>query len=559
MKGAIMGEISRRNFLKGASLGATAIAGASLFGCSSETAQATDPASASGAAASASTTSGTSALSSVWDIAELGEPTETLDCEVCVIGAGGTGLAAGIEAKQLGMDVLCLEKRSVSGGSFIGSEGLFAVGSHWQKEAGVTFNANEIVQACLDFHHWIPSPALYQNFFNHTAETVSWLEDLGVEFDHVQGLGDSWVTWHVYAGHGAEGTGVTFMKSFGEAAEAAEVPIEYDCSGRQIIMDGDKVAGVLAERADGAVVQVNCKAVIVGTGGYGNNSEMIAEFNGADPERVTDSGVGGRDGDGLKMMVNAGAVMADAPGCIAFYGPILPGTVYGTPIQAATCMQPTLWVNQDAKRFIREDMFLKNFAYCGNAVSKQKRAFTICNHATLERYQTEGTDVGVGVYVNAGEPLETLMDDFQYLLDSNNDRVYQADTIEGLAEAAGLDAKALKATFDEHEAYVAGKEDLEFGKPQEYLFSMAEGPYYAFEVNDGFFCTCGAISVTPEAHVLDANDEIIKGLYAGGCDAGGFYGDTYDVGIAGGSCASWAINSGRFAAQSAAEYLGYSA
>lgn len=546
--------LSRRSFIKGAALTAVAAAGASLAGCATDgaakAAQAGSDVDMVGQAA-------TDTSNSVWVIGDLGTPTETMKTDVCVIGAGGTGMAAGIQCKQLGVDVICIEKENKTGGSFIGSEGLFAVGSHWQKAAGANFNANEIVQACLDFHHWVPSPALYENFFNHTAGTVDWLESLGVEFDHVQTLGDSWNTWHVYKGVGSEGTGVTFMKSFKEAADAAGLDIELNLAGKKLIVDNGKITGVLAQRDNGDVVQIDCKAVVVGTGGYADNGAMIKQLNGADPEKVYSSGQPGRDGDGIKMMVNAGARMADAPGCIAFYGPILPGTSYGTPVQASTCMQPTIWVNQDAKRFIREDMFLKNFAYAGQACSKQARVLTICNRATLQRYQDKGADVGVGVYVNAGVPLKGLLDEFDTVLKTNKS-IYQGDTIEDLAKAAGLDAETLKETFLTHESYVAPGVDLEFGKPSKYLFSMAEGPYYAFDVNDGIFCTCGAIKVTPDTQVLDTSDKAITGLYAGGCDAGGFYGDTYDVGIAGGSCASWAINSGRLAAKHAAQYIGYS-
>ncbi len=543
------GSMSRRSFIKGVTISAAASAGLTLAGCNSSNTLNSET-NTEGSASSPDS-------SGIWEIEDLGTPTETLDCELCVLGAGGTGLAAGIQAKQLGVDVICLEKKSATGGSFIGSEGLFAVGSHWQQEAGVTFNVDDIIQACLDFHHWVPSPFLYENFFNHTAGTIDWLESLGVKFDHVQALGDSWVTWHVYAGTGSEGTGVTFMKSFGAAATDIGLDIELECSGKRLVMEDGKVAGVLAIRDDGTVVRVNCKAVIIGTGGYANNKDMIASLNGADANRVTASGMDGRDGDGLKMMVDAGGKMSDAPGCIAFYGPILPGTSYGSPVQAATCMQPTLWVNQDAARFVREDMFLKNFAFCGQAVSKQDRVITICNRATLERYENQGTDVGVGVYVNAGEPLADLTKNLQDIIDKGNDRIYQGDTLAKLAEAAGLDPDALQATFDQHKKYVASGADLEFGKPAKYLFSMAEGPYYAFEVNDGLFCTCGAIKVTPATEVKDSDGNIIRGLYAGGCDAGGFYGDTYDVGIAGGSCASWAINSGRLAAKHAAVFLGY--
>ena len=73
---------------------------------------------------------------------------------------------------------------------------------------------------------------------------------------------------------------------------------------------------------------------------------------------------------------------------------------------------------------------------------------------------------------------------------------------------------------------------------------------------NGYFTTVGGIKVTPKTEVLDENDQVIPGLYAGGSDAGGLYGDTYDVGIAAGSQASWAINSGRLAAKNGARYLG---
>jgi len=545
--------VSRRDFLKGASIGAAAIAGLSLSACG--TASSTSTATAE-TAATASTSR--SAASDVWALDQVGEPTETLDYELCVIGGGGTGLAAGIQAMQLGVNVIVLEKNAATGGAFVGSEGLFAVGSHWQKEAGADFNTNEIIQACLDFHHWIPSAALYQNFFEHTAGSVDWLEDLGVEFDHVQSLGDSWVTWHVYKGIGSEGTGVTFMKSFGEAAKKIGLPIELNCTAKKIVMENGKVAGVIAEREDGTVIRVNCQAAVVGTGGYAANGDMIHALNGAPADRVYDSGAfAHREGQGLKMMVDAGATMADGAGCIAWYGPIAPDMTYGTPLQASTCMQPTLWVDQNAKRFVREDMFLKNFAYAGNAVAKRDRVLTIINRATLERYQEKGSDVGVGVYVNAGSPLPGLLDEVDAYVAKANGRVFTSDTIRGLAEACGLDADALEETFEQHEKYVADGADLEFGKPSKYLFSMAEGPYYAFDVNDGIFCTCGGIKVAPDTEVVNDQDEVIEGLYAGGCDAGGFYGDTYDVGIAGGSCASWAINSGRLAAKHAAALLGH--
>lgn len=534
----VASQMSRRMFVAGTA--AAGVAGAALSGA--RLARANEAAEAAGP----------------WALEELGEPTETIDVDMCVLGAGGTGLAAAIQATQLGLDVVVLEKQAMVGGSFVGTEGLFAVGSHWQDEAGESFTADEVIIECLDYHHWIPNPALYEEFFTRTAETVDWLEGLGVVFDHVQALGDSRNCWHVYEGEGSEGTGVTFMKSFSAAADELGIRIELECPGKQLIMDGGKVAGVLAKRSDGTVVQVNAPVVVVGTGGYANNGDVIRDLNGADPTRITPSGMAGRDADGLKMMRAAGGQLAAQAGTIMFYGPILPGTSYGSEIQAATSMQPHLWVNQDAERFVNEDMFLKNFAYAGNAVHNQERTLTVCTQAIIDRYIDEGPDVGVGVYVNAGSPLTKLADQLADAMEDEESApyIFKADTVEELAQAAGLDPEKLAATVEAYNEMCAAGADTRFSKPAEYMRALEEGPFYAFEVFNGYFTTVGGIKVTPQTEVLDDTNTVIPGLYAGGSDAGGLYGDTYDVGIAAGSQASWAINSGRLAAKNGASYLG---
>ena len=534
----VASQMSRRMFVAGTA--AAGVAGAALGGA--RLARANEAAEAAGP----------------WALEELGEPTETIDVDMCVLGAGGTGLAAAIQATQLGLDVVVLEKQAMVGGSFVGTEGLFAVGSHWQDEAGESFTADEVIIECLDYHHWIPNPALYEEFFTRTAETVDWLEGLGVVFDHVQALGDSRNCWHVYEGEGSEGTGVTFMKSFSAAADELGIRIELECPGKQLIMEGGKVAGVLAKRSDGTVVQVNAPVVVVGTGGYANNGDVIRDLNGADPTRITPSGMAGRDADGLKMMRAAGGQLAAQAGTIMFYGPILPGTSYGSEIQAATSMQPHLWVNQDAERFVNEDMFLKNFAYAGNAVHNQERTLTVCTQAIIDRYIDEGPDVGVGVYVNAGSPLTKLADQLADAMEDEESApyIFKADTVEELAQAAGLGPEKLAATVEAYNEMCAAGADTRFSKPAEYMRALEEGPFYAFEVFNGYFTTVGGIKVTPQTEVLDDTNTVIPGLYAGGSDAGGLYGDTYDVGIAAGSQASWAINSGRLAAKNGASYLG---
>ncbi len=100
------------------------------------------------------------------------------------------------------------------------------------------------------------------------------------------------------------------------------------------------------------------------------------------------------------------------------------------------------------------------------------------------------------------------------------------------AAAAGLDGEDTSA-------------DEEFGKRAKYMHAVDAGPYWLCEVGDGYYTTCGGIKVNEKTQVLDENGEVIPGLYAGGSDAGGLYGDSYDVKFAPGSQAAWAVNSGR--------------
>lgn len=542
-------DLTRRSFLQGASVATLAAASLGVVGCSPATAKSEGSSSAQGDDKAAS-----GATDAVWKIEQMGEPSETITAQVCVVGGGGTGLAAGVQARQLGLETVLLEKHGATGGSFVGTEGLFGVGSHWQKEAGETVTASDVIQECMDYHHWIPDYEMYKKFFNKTAETIDWLESIGVEFDHVQALGDSHVCWHIYKG--SIHPGVEFMKSMLAAAKNVNLNIQTSCSGKRLLIDEEgKVSGVLARKDDGTVVKVEAPVVILATGGYANNTDLVSYLTGLDPDFLMPSGMDGRDADGIKMAKEIGADLATDPGTMMFYGPVCRGASWGGAVCACT-LQPILWVNQDAKRFVREDMFLKNFAFAGLAVKKQKRVWALCTQALIDRFSSgAGALAGVGVYVQEGAPIEGLSDELARLMKAGD--IYTANTIEELAEKIGLEASALKETVTNYNAFCSAGQDGDFHKPAKDLvaFVDGDGPYYAFDCQDAYFTTCGGLKVTPDTQVVDTEGSKIPGLYAGGCDTGGFFGDAYDVGIAAGSGASWAINSGRIAAEQAATYL----
>ena len=327
-------------------------------------------------------------------VEEVGAPDVVEAHDLVVIGAGGTGLAAGIQAFEDGLDVVVLEKKGLAGGTFPGSEGMFAVGSHWQKEARVEIDVEEIIGRLMTYHHYVPDPELYRTFFNKTAETIDWLEQEGVGFQEVIALGESDPTWHLYAGERSKGLGAQFMVSFIARAEELGLDIRFETPAKQLITDeSGAVTGVLAVDREGKVIEFDAKAVIIGTGGYANNMNMMKQLAEVDPTKICAAGSNGRDGDGIRMARHAGAIMAPAPGTAAWYGPILYGTTYGTPVQAATSLQPVLWVNEHCERFVAEDMFFRNFPFAGMAHKSQKTVYTMLSQKFLDMYEADGVQL----------------------------------------------------------------------------------------------------------------------------------------------------------------------
>lgn len=162
--------ISRRNFLAGAGILAAGAAGASLAGCSPKS-ESSKPSAASTEAPSAAS----SDTKDIWALKQVGEPAETIKADVCVIGAGGTGTAAAVQATDLGMKPVVIERMGGYGGSFIGTEGMTGLETKYTKKESIKipsayypdreYDVNNAMNTCLNYHHWIPQHKLYENFF----------------------------------------------------------------------------------------------------------------------------------------------------------------------------------------------------------------------------------------------------------------------------------------------------------------------------------------------------------------------------------------------------------
>lgn len=529
-------EISRRSFLKGAA--ATGVVAAlSSIGISA----------AAEEAAAADESVRSYLPQEKYDIAE------ERDFDVVVVGAGGGGMSAAIRAAQLGMNTVLLEQRSVTGGTTLFTEGLFAVNSHIQKENGKNPPdlGYDLFTTAMDYHHWYADGALFRRYMDKSGENIAWLESVGVEFQGTGTMCDNeYNTWHQYKYEEGQISGRTYVDNLTKAVTEAGATLVLGSEGVNIIQaDDGTVTGIIAKEEDKYIQYNAAKGVILATGGYSDNPDMIREF-GKNPDRIDPMGAGGRNGFGINAARQAGGTMAPSPGCLVFYGGCIPGVMYGTHLYCASAFQPYFWINGNCDRFVNEYYAERNFCFSGNAQSMQDRVISIVTQAQMDNMYENGGTFGCGEYIHAGEPLTQLWEQFQAQKDKGSPHVHgPMETLDDVASELGLDADKLKASIEKYNGYCANGVDEEFGKDAQYLFPLESGPYYAFELYAGIFTTVGGMKITPDAQVLDANAQPIPHLYAIGCDAGGIYGDSYDVSICEGSCQGFAVFSGKAAAE----------
>ncbi|MDR1015148.1 MAG: FAD-binding protein [Coriobacteriales bacterium] len=554
--------LSRRSFIKGASFVALgAGTGLALAACSPAASEEPGAASDAGPAPNpeASMAAPATERSSIWDIGEIGEPTQSIEAEVCIVGGGGTGMAAAVQCVELGLKPVVIEALGGYGGSFIGTEFITAVGSEQQKATGASDSVKDAVTDHLTYHHWIPRRKLTEAFIGQMADTAEWLEDHGIGFAFTAGYRNRALA---YDDGGEAMRGLNFVNILGGEAERLGVEAHFNMRARRLLVEDGAVKGVLAEDADGRIVEFRSSVVILGTGGYANNEEFRKEVAAWDIGNAQALGMNCRNADGIKMAADAGAAMAESLGTVMWCGPVIVGAISASWQTGAYVagVQPTLWLNQDGERYLREDLFQENFSGTGVCVRNQKRTFVLFTEEDLLNWETSGSYAFPFSFGLPGTPLPDIRPTLEPL-----DSVHVNESIEAAATEADLDPAAVKATLDRYNALCDAAEGLDgedtsadedFGKKAQYLRPMREGPYWLCEVADGFYTTVGGIKINERTEVTGTDDEVIPGLYAGGCDAGGIHGDSYDVMYLGGSGASWAINSGRLAAKSAATFLG---
>ena len=380
------------------------------------------------------------------------------------------------------------------------------------------------------------------------ATTIDWLEDLGVEFeDPCAYFPGGNITWHPVK-PGTEGCAANMYKVLTERAKEKGVQILLQTPAERLIKEGDRVVGVVAEDRKGEEIEARAKAVIIATGGFGDDPKWIKKYTGYEWGKDLQSfRIPGLVGDGIRMAWEAGAAKTEMRMELIY---LMPGDL--NPELAEAFRQPHLLVNFLGERFINEEI-MPNTAFTGNAISRQKdrASFMIFDETIKEHMKTTGYDFLHLVFPFTKIPnFETLMKD---ALDAGYEYLYEADSLEELAEKTGIDPDGLKATVEEYNRFCEDGFDPIFNKGRKYLRPLKKPKYYAGKQIPGAYGSLGGIKINYKTEVIDNHWKKIPGLYAAGTDACSIYGDTY-VFILPGNTMGFALNSGRIAGENAAEF-----
>lgn len=484
-----------------------------------------------------------------------------MEADVIVVAAGLSGLAAACAAVEGGAKTIVFEKGNTTGGAANMGMGPLGVGSRIQRSSMVALTPGEAFRKHMFFTHYNVDARLVRDYYYKSGDTIDWLEEMGVEFVGVQRAfsapeatrpySDGEFTWHVVKPEGGGIPGpraaTAMTKKMTEHAKELGADFQMETPVKSLIKEGDTVVGVIAVDKNGEEIEARAKSVIVATGGFGENPEMIKEHTGYEfGNTIFNFAVPGMRGDGLKMCWEVGAGKTQMIMELMYQ---LPDNMNHFILDGAF-RQPCLWVNRNGQRFMPEDQ-IGNTTFTGNAISAQpgKVAYAIFDSKLLKRYKKKGPDIIS--HVHPHDLYDHFDEQWERDLEAGYEPICQADTLEELAEKAGIDVAGFMEQIEEYNDMCDAGFDEVFEKDRRYMEPIAKGPFYCCRQNVGAYGSLGGVKINNKMEVLDENAKVIPGLYCVGTDACSIYGDSYPFTLPGNTM-GFCINSGRIAGENAA-------
>ena len=441
---------------------------------------------------------------------------ETLETDIVIIGAGGAGMTAAINATQAGMNVILLEKMPYAGGNTTkATGGMNAAETHYQKEQGIEDTVEQFVEDTMKGGHDLNDRDLVTVMAENSAEAIDWLDSIGAPLPKVSYSGGA-TNKRIHAPEDGSGVGAYLVTAFRRTLDSLGVNVMYDTKATELIMEDGAVAGVMAQ---GKTVDytIRAKAVILATGGFGNNEDMIVKYR-PDLKGTVTTSAPGITGDGIVMAQEAGADLVDIEQ-IQLHPTVEQST--SMLITESVRGDGAILVNQEGKRFTNE-LLTRDVVSAAELEQPGSYAYII-----FDQHLRDGLKA-IEKYVSTGITV-------------------QADTIEGLAELIDVDPATLAETLKNWNQYVADQKDPEFGRESGMDADLSQAPYYAIKIAPGIHHTMGGVRINTSTQVLDASGEPIPGLFAAGEVTGGVHGGNR----IGGNAVADIVVFGKIAAESA--------
>ena len=499
------------------------------------------------------------------DVAALQTPAESensgetlsYEADVVIVGAGAAGMNAAVEAAQSGLKVIVLEKgASIGVSNAAQAGGPSACETVIQEQEGQDVSVETLFNYMYDYSHSLSNAALLRNVLSVSGETINTMVEVGVG---------------MYLRPDNYGAGFRARHGFDEGGDARFAPMKeeveslggqflLETTGEEVIMENGTAVGVLASQPGGVTVEVRAKAVLVCTGGYLGNEDMIHEHFG----NVTVNPLGNTlsDGAGINMVVEAGGTLDRNWSIIAneFAGSNHKGGgwSFGANQNFTYAVYGGLMVNREGERFFNEETIATMaLSEGGEATLREGLYYSVIDQAYFDACREEGIysylgspeDWYVGKMTLAGSLLDQNEAQLQEAIDQG--WAWKADTIEELAEISGLEH--LPETVAEYNAMCEAGKDTQFYKDPVFLTPVSEGPFYVFEYEPSAWGTLGGVKVDSHLRALTADNEAIPGLYVAGVDAGSMYTAPYYSNE--GAALGLAMPSGTWAAKEINSYI----
>lgn len=492
----------------------------------------------------------------------------TVEADVVVVGAGGAGMTAAITAAGEGKSVVILESQSMVGGNSVrATGGMNAAKTVYQDEnefgesAGVEktlktaaekYADNETITALAKTvsEQWaayqanptgyfdsvelmeldtmiggkgINDPELVETLCANSADAIDWLDEHGITLHNVSSFGGASVK-RIHRPVNAEGKTVSvgsyMIPLLQENCEKAGVKMMLDTTANEILTDANGAAvGVKATGASGETVTVNAKAVVLATGGFGANLDMVVKYK-PELKGFMTTNAPGIQGQGIEMAQAIGAATVDMDQ-IQIHPTVEANTA--ALITEGLRGDGAILINEEGKRFI-DEVGTRDVVSAAEIAQTGSYSWLVVDQA-----MADASSVIQG-YIKKGYTVTGA-------------------TYEELGKAMGVDAAAFAETMEKWNGYVEAKNDPDFGRTS-FANKLDTAPYYAIKVTAGVHHTMGGLKINANTEVLNEKGEVIPGLFAAGEVTGGVHGANR---LGGNAVADFTVF-GRIAGAAASDY-----